>query len=209
MENWRTNYKRYRESIASLIEKREDIRAYLGILLSLFTVSFFGIFALRPTLTTIGELVSQINTQRKTVETLNQKIENLEMAKINLQKVRSDLLVLDQAIPANPDPHIVIRQMETLAKTQTINPANISVGKTPILGASSQIEELQSYPFSFTFQGDTTNILSFFDKVKTLRRIVTIDRVTINRKAQSDSGDLTESSLLQLTISGDLPYYPK
>lgn len=208
MKNWQTDYKRYRETLRALLEKRDDIRAYLGILLSLFTVSFFGIFALRPTLTTIGELVSQINTQRETLATLDQKVKNLDTARVNLQKIRADLPVLDQALPTLADPHLVVRQMETLAGSEGVTPVNISIGKTPILGAAAE-SKAQTYPFSFTFQGDAPNILSFLDNLKTLRRIVAINEVTINIKSQTGSNDLIGSSVLQLIIGGDIPYYPK
>lgn len=207
MNDWRTNYQKYRQLLQALIEKREDIRAYIGILLSLVTVSFFGIFALRPTLTTIGELVSQINTQHQTLDSLNQKIKNLGIAKTNLQKVKADLVVLDQAIPNTADPHLVVRQMEILATREGVAPANISIGKTNILGATT--DELQDYPFSFTFQGDAEKVLSFLNNLKSLRRIIALDEVTINRKAEAGSSDLIGSSTLQLIISGDLPYFPK
>ena len=213
MQNWRTNYHRYRELLQILLEKREDVRAYIGILLSLSAVSFFSVFALRPTLTTIGELVSQINNQRQVLETLNQKIKNLETAKTNLQKIKSDIAVLDQAIPTAADPQFAIRQVESLAKVEGVTPANITIGKTAILGTNSasdaQGKPSLAYPFSFTFQAEAPQTLSFLNNLKTLRRVLEIDEVTINRKVQVGSSDLIGGSTLQLIISGVLPYYPK
>ncbi|MBI3290096.1 type 4a pilus biogenesis protein PilO [Candidatus Microgenomates bacterium] len=209
--NWRTNYTKYRQLLQSLLEKREDIRAYLSILLSLATVAFFGVFALRPTLTTIGELVSQINSERQILATLDQKIKNLETAKTNLQKIKADLPVLDQAIPAVPDPHLAVRQIETLAAQNGVTPINIALGKTPLVNTTPVLgaQTDSSYPFSFAFNGEAQNLLSFLNNLKSLRRIVMIDGITINRKAEVGSSDLVGNSTLQLIISGDLPYITK
>lgn len=205
--NWKLDYSRYQALLATLLAKREDIRAYLGIFLSLFTVSFFSIFALRPTLITIGELNAQIKQERETLATLNQKVENLETASLNLQKVKADLTLLSQAIPTEPNPHLAIRQIEGLAAKEGVTMRDAAIGKTPLVGDTKT--GLQLYPFSFTFQGDAEKILNLLKNIGKLRRNILVETLVANTKVQTGTGDLAGSSTLQLTIEGKFTYYPE
>ena len=96
--DWKKNYVRYRSyflDIAGRYKERTDIRVYLEILLSLTTISIFSIFALRPTLLTIGGLIKDIEAKKATLVKMDEKMKNLSQAQ-NLydqerEKIRREL----------------------------------------------------------------------------------------------------------------------
>ncbi|MCK4588646.1 hypothetical protein KAT60_02400, partial [Candidatus Woesebacteria bacterium] len=78
---WRRGYLRYKSYFLNVIvvyKRRKDLRMFLEITLSLVTISFFAVFALKPTLLTIAELTKEIKTKEETVAKMDEKIQNLE-----------------------------------------------------------------------------------------------------------------------------------
>ncbi len=76
---WRKDYLRYRSyflNVLNLYKRKEDLRMFLEIMLSLSAISFFSIFALRPTFLTIATLLKEINAKKGTIITMDTKIKN-------------------------------------------------------------------------------------------------------------------------------------
>ena len=60
---WRKEYTRYRGfflNIAQVTQKRQDVKLFLEIALTISTIVIFTIFALKPTMVTIAEVVKEI-----------------------------------------------------------------------------------------------------------------------------------------------------
>jgi len=67
---WRNSYLRHKTyflNISSQYSKKQDVRMFMELLLSLATVSLFAVFAIRPTLITIAELYKEIQGKKTTV----------------------------------------------------------------------------------------------------------------------------------------------
>ena len=77
--------------------------AYTMLILSLFTMSFFGFFALRPTLVTIASLDRQIKDSREMDERLTAKLNMLVQAQAEYEVVAPFLPKIRQAIPEHPE----------------------------------------------------------------------------------------------------------
>src|SRR3989304_278866 len=94
---WRGNYLRYKSYFLNVVgqyRERADIKAYIEILLSLATISIFAVFALRPTLLTIAELIKEIDTKKQTLIKMEDKIENLSSAHTLYDRERSRINIL-------------------------------------------------------------------------------------------------------------------
>ncbi|MBI4059036.1 type 4a pilus biogenesis protein PilO [Candidatus Microgenomates bacterium] len=201
-KSWRASYQRYLKLLSLTWQKRQDIRAYIGILLSLSAISFFGAFALRPTLITIGELVSQIKTQKETLAQLDQKVQNLQTASTNFNKVKSDLGLVDQAMPASPKPDAFLRQIEALAAQEGVAVQDTNIEKIILKG--EQKSNPPTFKITFTTDGEYINTVSFLHKLVSLRRELTWDSLTLGAKAGADEGGRP----ISLTISGQLVFVP-
>lgn len=205
-KNWRlAYYQNYLNLLKVMWQKREDIRAYTGILLSLFAVTFFGIFAIRPTLKTIGELTSQIRGQKEIVATLDQKINSLETAQKTWQEITPHISILNQALPEIPNAEIFIRQVETFALQENLIIQDLSLGKLNLMGETG--DGLKFFTFLVAVQGEPEKVFSFSEKLQNLRRVFVWQTVVLGEK--KEKGQSTSSGKLTLTIGGGVPYFLK
>lgn len=217
---WRGNYLRYKSYFLNMMgryKERTDIRVYAEILLSLATVSIFTVFALRPTLLTIAELIREIESKRQTLEKMESKIENLSSAQTLYDRERSRINILLTSIPDKPNPEIFARQIEGLSERHGSEILEITAGEAVITGKEPQStdkksEILKSFPeesnkvsVSATYGTSLdryialSNLIGDFEKS---RRPAKIDMIRL------ETGTTEEDELiLKLIIEARLPYF--
>ena len=192
---------------------RKDIRTYLEILLSLATVSAFAIFALRPTLLTIAELLRDIESKQQTIETMDAKIDNLAQANVLYSANKNNIDLLANAIPEEPEPDLLIRQLEGLINRHPATILSINVGNAVLLGPSGPPTgppntDIRPYPagakaltFSINATGDYQTLANLITDLENMRRPVTIDSLNFNKKEVQNEADQ-----LILVINSRVPY---
>lgn len=197
-------YGRYFTRIRDAYLQKPVVQASLGVLLTLFTISFFSIFALRPTLNTISELLAQIRTQKEILEQLDQKIAAIALAQqVWTQELRRIPLVL-QALPKNSEPETYLRQIEGLTIKHNLSLSSFKVDDVPLLGkkegqsVKEQPAGTDTFTVSLSVRGSYSSLLSFLDDLETLRRPIKIESLSFG-------GGKTSGSIL-LTVSGKVPY---
>lgn len=120
-------YRRYYHQAIPFLKSRHAT-AYTMVILSLFTISFFGFFAIRPTLRTIVELKKQIEDSRIVDEALQKKINSLIIAQEEYQLVKNLIPSINNALPSQPDLTDILMKIENLVTSEqaTISAINIS-----------------------------------------------------------------------------------
>jgi len=219
---WRKNYLRYKSyflNVAGQYRERADVKVYLEILLSLATVIVFSIFALRPTLLTIAELIKEIETKNGTITVIDSKIDNLSRAQRLNDQQKANIALLKIAIPEEPSPDIFARQIEVFTQRNQTPLSSFSLGKTLILGektSKSPVPKVaneedssgvQSGRIGFSVQtkvGITdylkaSTLLGEFEK---MRRPVGINTFTFSAAEDKEE----EQKILIFTVTGYLPY---
>lgn len=214
---WRKNYTRHRTFILGLVgqyKKRADVKAYLEILLSLGTISIFATFAFKPTLLTIAELIKEINTKKATISRMDQKIQDISKAQSLYDLERNKIELLKTAVPRNPEPEVLARQVEGLSVKHGTNLLTMNIKKVLILGEQiPQTEQIETTPalpggannlsFSLSTSADINQyslLFNFLSDMEILRRPAKIDSLNIS------SVEKQEGRTLVLVISGRLPY---
>jgi hypothetical protein len=215
---WRRNYLRYKSyflNVAGQYRERADVKVYLEILLSLATVTIFSIFALRPTLLTIAELIKEIETKEGTIAVIDSKIQDLSKAQLLNDQQRANISLLQIAIPKEPYPDIFARQVEVLTQKHQTPLSSFTIGKTLILGESTiaekapttTVSESSSEELGFSMQ-TKVNITNFtsssnlFGEIEKLRRPVGINSFTFSSAEDKEGGE----KILLFTITGYLPF---
>jgi hypothetical protein len=217
---WRKNYLRYKSyflNVAGQYRERTDVKVYLEILLSLATVTIFSVFALRPTLLTIAELIKEIETKNGTIAIIDSKIDDLSKAQRLTDQQKANIALLKIAIPQEPSPDIFARQVEVLTQKNQTPLSGFSLGKTTILGDTTsrpntpqaQINEsgIQSDQLTFSLQ-TKVNIAEYekasalLGEIEKLRRPVGIGSFTFNAAEDKEEGE----KILIFSITGFLPY---
>ena len=83
-------------------QNKQRATAYLYVIFSLLAFSFFGIFAIGPTVTTISDLNKKYNEEKIALKELQQKNEALKSLSAQYVEIQPDLTLIDSAIPQSP-----------------------------------------------------------------------------------------------------------
>ncbi|KKR29382.1 hypothetical protein A2715_03350 [Candidatus Woesebacteria bacterium RIFCSPHIGHO2_01_FULL_39_32] len=222
---WRNNYLRYKTYFLNVLgryRERADVRVYLEILLSLTAISIFSVFALRPTLLTIAELIKEIESKKLTLTQMEEKINNLSQAQTLFDRERGKIVLLDTSIPQKIDPVIFARQMEGLSSKHQSQILEVLTGSTPISGevvigsstdSSSSSRDVEALPEGTLTFKYSIQLVSALDQFTALSNFLSdLEQLRLPSKLDSLSLSTTEidqEKFLLMRIEGRLPYYSK
>ena len=210
---WKTDYARYRgyfQNAITAAQKKQDLKMFLEILLTLSTIIIFISLALRPTLITISELVRDIDSKEEVINQMDVKLNNLRQAQTLLDQEARRIALLDTAVPTNPDPDKFAVQVEGAAAYNQTQLMGLSIDELVLLGEEKRrvgSQNLDGLPqgansliFSFNNQGEFSNLQNLISYLENMRRPIQIDTLNINKK-------ITElAEFLSITITGQVPY---
>lgn len=200
---WKKDYFRYKDfflNIATLYKVKPNLKKYLELIFSMFTIGLFAVFAIKPTVITIIDLQKQIKEREETVISLNQKVRDLQTANTVLQSERNRLPIILQSVPDRANPETLVRQIEALALQNSLTMTSFSLTDAVLIGTSKKPDTSDELPFTVTVTGSYQNLLSFTKSMQNLRRPVQIDSFAINSSLKENE------KVLGLIISGRVPY---
>lgn len=210
---WKGSYYRYREfflNISALYKKRADLRAFFEIILSILAIIIFLLFALKPTVLTIVSLVQQIKEEKQTLSTLTQKVNDLQKANTLLSQYQQFVGDINVAVATAPAPDVFVKQVQGLASKNAVTVAGITINEIALVGKESTANSSGDYKplpenakemgYSFTINGNYSNVLNFLKDFENLRVTSAIDDLTIG------SSTINEGRVIVAIISGRVPY---
>jgi hypothetical protein len=213
---WRTGYQRYKDfflNVYILYKKRQDFKIFLELSLTLATISVFVIFALRPTILTIIDLVKQINERQETIAKMDTKIKSLRTAQTILSQEQNRIQLLESAVPSVPEPASFTRQIEGFSNQSGSIIQNISLSKIVLFGSEGKTaskkkeddfpQSAQSLEFSGGFSGNFESINNLLKSLEKMRRPIKFDSLTLGIvKSKTENTDN-----IGLAITGRVPYF--
>lgn len=194
--------RRYYQKITPIL-KKPKMREYTTAVFSFLAISLFVLYAIRPTAQTIIFLRREIADKITLNEQMENKITALIEAQATYETVKDRLAVVDEALPKNPDAVILARQLRNLALVFGASVSAIQIPSLPILGHEATpgaklaaTKPLENFPVSIVVSGTYPSLRSFLDGLLTLRRITSIDIITIKPAArQGFAGDTLQLSI--------------
>ncbi len=177
----KTKIKTWLESLSD--EDQKKLISYIYISLTLFTVSFFGFFAITPTLATITNLNKQYKDSALVHEALKKKLTNLSLLDFQYNQIQQDLVAVYSAIPKSAKIAYLTRQLEDIAVDSTLSVSKLSFGKVEIY-PNSKKDPIYSFTFTINIAGNQNNVNNFLSKVINFDRIVNIERVITGQDEQ-------------------------
>jgi len=215
MPSWKGDYNRFRSIFSKFMDlytKREDVKLFLEIILTLSTVSVFVIFALKPTLVTIIDLYKEIKVKEETVAKMDTKIKNLIDAQQALELERETLNLLDQAVPDNPEPAKASTQFIAVSNQSASQLISLYIGEMVFKGNGAVPkskdkdkeelpENVDSIDITSTYDSNYENLLEAVRILEKMRRPMKIDSVKWTKNTDID-GNVS----LTTTVTGRLPY---
>jgi Tfp pilus assembly protein PilO len=185
------------------------VQTSLTLVLSLFVVSFFIAFALRPTIISITTLKKNITESQATLKTLDVKVANLQKASKELDAIKPFLPTLNREIPNDGAKYSpLILAVEGLAQETGVQLESESLGSTLLFSrllspfTPNKSQNIVLLPFTVRVTGTYPNVYNFLTKLVSIERVIAVDSVTISREASSKNS----TGLVSLNVSGNAYY---
>ncbi|MGH7245858.1 MAG: type 4a pilus biogenesis protein PilO [Candidatus Levyibacteriota bacterium] len=184
--------------------KEQNIHSFTTLALTLATVSFFGIFAISPTLSTIADLRRQIDDSDFVNQKLQLKITNLSILQEKYQQLTPDLPTILSVVPDSAKISDFTGQIQAIANSSNINltrfqTLSIDIGSTPV---TTNIHSYMSFAFSLEAEGQYHDLSNFIASLATFNRNLTIDLISVTSVT-------TQDNLFRLSIRGKTYFEPK
>lgn len=192
----RNTYKR----LSPLITNKKTA-SYFTLTLTFLSLSFFGLFAIRPTLLTVTSLYRSVADLRKLNSDYEQKIGDIIRAQAEYEKILADIPAINGALPQNPSLGLVTRTLEKFAQREGVAITQLQIDTIPVSTPSSS-NKVSSFGFRMIGTGDYPTVTSFLSHLLNWRRIITLYSFDIAPEGSTSSG------ILRLTLRATTYYEP-
>lgn len=172
--------------------RKEKNKRITTLVLTLLTLSFFGIFAISPTLSTIAQLQKELSDSKDVNTKLQQKIADLVTLHKQYMSLNSSFPLIFEIIPQKANVPLIIAQIQMLAGQSNVVLSNLQSSQVDLTNVPVGADA-SSFAFSLTAGGDYKDVASFISKLTTFNRIISIDSVSISQ---------TQKGLTQLSLRG-------
>ncbi len=196
-------FKRFYSQLAPTL-KKPKAQASTAAVFSFLAISLFAWYAVRPTAQTIIYLRREIADKTVVNKQMEDKITALIEAQATYESIQDRLPLIGEALPYNPDAVLLARQLYRIASLSQASVSAIQVPSLPILtqeaSAGAKLTQTKSqvgeFPVTVVLSGDYENIKSFLNGLLALRRLASIDSITIKQETNRATG----GTRLQLSI---------
>jgi len=175
--------------------KQEKTQKFTSIILTFMALSFFGIFAINPTISTIVRLRRELTDARFTETGLTQKISNLSSLGREYQQLENDIPYVLNAVPQDPQISLLVAQIQSVAQDSGVILEGVQTFEVEVLNPKTAQKKYSSFSFSVTAEGGYNEVLRLIDLISTMQRVVSLDIIALNRKAD-------QSGTTQLSLKG-------
>lgn len=168
--------------------KEEKTQIYLMLSLTFISLSFLGIFAINPTLTTIVELNKKLDDSIFVSHSLETKIENLSSLNTQYEYLSDTWPLVNRAIPGTPQVVPVLGQIQTIAKNNNVTLTDLQSYQVDLTKNIIQSKYIKaaSFVFSATVTGPRDNLLQFVKAISRFDRVIAIESINfLNEGSQS------------------------
>lgn len=183
--NPQDRYSRFYTYIKPMV-KNQIVRDYGPLIFSVITSAIFAYFAIKPTLSTIVSLQKTLEEQKQTLAQIDQKTNDLTLARKNYQNIPPGALTnLNNMIPNYPDLAFIIDNLNQLAN---VNQATVSGLQfqpldlnNPSATPSQKTLALSQIDFTINLQGSYENLTKILDNLGKSARLMDIQSVTFTK----------------------------
>lgn len=174
---------KYWEMLPNL--KEEKTKNFTTLILTLVALSFFGFFAISPTLSTIAQLRRQIADNEFVNKKLEEKIQNLSRLQKEYDLLEKDLPIVFAGIPQAPSAPLLVGQIQSLALESSLAITRLQVFQVEL---SQKIDknEPSSFNFSLEVQGTTLGLTNFLNSLLRFERIITLENISLAKSSDKE-----------------------
>ena len=166
---------------------QERTQKFIGIVLTILAISFFGLFAISPTISTILKLQKELADSQFVYDQLDSKIKNLSELRKQYDNLQNDLPIIIDAISTVPNVHLLFAQIQTAAQESAVKILRLQNFEVEVLkNNKGPGKQYYSYSFSIAGNGSLENIYNFVSTIINMQRIINIEVFAINNTSFKD-----------------------
>ena len=200
---YQNRFRRFYQQITPTL-KKPKAQASTAAVFSFLAISLFAWYAVRPTAQTIIYLRKEIEDKTAVNKQLEDKITALILAQATFETIQDRLPLVSEALPFNPDAVLLARQLYNIANISQASISALQIPSLPLLtqeaSAGAKLAPTKSlvgeFPVTIVISGGYPNLKSFLYGLLTLRRITSIDSITIKQAG----GRALTGDTLQLSV---------
>lgn len=164
--------------------KEEKTQKFTTLVFTLLAFSFFGFFAINPTLSTIAALKKELSDNEFVNQKLDEKISNLSILNQKYDLLREDLSSITSIMPPNPNPTLLAGQIQAIAaennvKLSSLQIFEIEISKNIRPDSTEDPKSYSKFIFSFGAKGSYTDLKKFLASFTDFQRIITIESISV------------------------------
>lgn len=170
---------------------RERSQKFFGIVVTLCAIAFFGLFAIKPTISTILKLQKEVSDNQFVLDQLEVKIKNLSELRKRYSALQGDLPTITAAITAQPDVHLLFAQIQSIAKSSNVSINSLQNLEVEVIkNEKSTSKNYYSYSFTIKGKGSLDDIYRFVQVLTNMERVVNIDLFSLNLTSDQNNASL-------------------
>jgi len=199
-------------SLMSFVMKKrqqKQFRQTFEISVTLLFISFFLIFAIRPTVLTITSLIAEINTKKDLAEKYKKKINSVIQAQTVYSQAQSNYQLINASLPDNYRFSQAATQIKGISQTAGIPVTQID------FGLSDDIDEVYKapyYTYNFSQNINFDNISTLINGIINNRRCIQLTNLTISSPQETKPSQEVEpvtTDQTSLSIGTQIYYWTK
>lgn len=165
--------------------KEERTQKFTTLVLTIAALSFFGLFAISPTISTIANLNKQLSDDMYVDQQLQTKINNLYTLQQKYAQITPDLSYVYNAVPKTPESAILVAQIQAVAQNSGVSLNGLQTFEAQVPDPSITAKDSYSYTFSLSAGGSYENINKFTQGLLSMQRIISLNTVSIAKNTSS------------------------
>ncbi|MBI3485968.1 type 4a pilus biogenesis protein PilO [Candidatus Daviesbacteria bacterium] len=165
--------------------KNPYIKTYSSVVFSLIAITFFSLFAIRPTFKTIIALQKDIKAQKLVLNQLLDKSHNLETAKKNYDQIDPSVKnEIDNLLPDKLSLGTLINDLNALSLKYNASVSGLQfqpISIDPNRQPATKDSDLKEIVFNLNLKGNYSDLVNVLEQIRSLPHLITIDIINITK----------------------------
>lgn len=179
--------------------KEERTQKFTTLVLTLVALSFFGLVAINPTISTIIKLNKELEDSQLVDRKLTEKINNITSLQQSYTAIEKDLPFVFAAIPKSAEVPLFAAQVQAVADNSNTTIDSLQTFEVNVSNVASA-RGFSAFTFALVAEGSYNDLKNFLDNLSNMQRVVGIDILSLTKK--------TGGTSLQLTLKGETYFSP-
>lgn len=168
------------------ILKKEKTQNFTTIVLTFVTLSFFGLFAINPTITTIARLQKQLSDSKFVDQKLQEKISALNTLQNQYMLIKEDIPIMLNSIPTRPETILFTALLQGVSQKNNITISRLQLFQVELSKKQNEKDIYSSFPFVIEAEGTQDNLTTFLDSLINFQRIISIENISYGKTKNND-----------------------